>query len=456
MTAGRAVDKRLATLLVPALLVIAAIVLLALIVPGEQYSRMLLGGAVGLVVVVGTFIRPVLGVYLFVATMLTEALFMVGAVSVARLLGMLVLGAWVVHSLAGRRFQIIMPSQAWFAVMFILWGFISVMWALDMQRLSAALLLLAQLMALYIVVINLVNSVRRVQIILAIITAVSLILGLLTIFRVPAVDLVDGRVDLSQISVGDMNAQAAYFLPSAALLMVLFSRRVQLAHKLLLLLALSVIVLAILATASRGAIVSLTIILVLGMMVDHSLWQVALPALLMGSVAVLLLPHTLVERLQSIVTLSDRGAGRLDIWLVALRIIRTHPIFGVGLNSFAKAFDKHVSETPGILRDIGRGRASHNTLLNVQSELGVVGLGLFVIFVGMTLRRGLAAVANWRRVGSHGMTALAVAVWLSVVGMLVTGLFLDVQYWKLFWLLLALPEVMRRLSEQSVQETAAK
>jgi hypothetical protein len=62
MTAGRAVDKRLATLLVPALLVIAAIVLLALIVPGEQYSRMLLGGAVGLVVVVGTFIRPVLGV----------------------------------------------------------------------------------------------------------------------------------------------------------------------------------------------------------------------------------------------------------------------------------------------------------------------------------------------------------------------------------------------------------
>jgi hypothetical protein len=51
------------------------------------------------------------------------------------------------------------------------------------------------------------------------------------------------------------------------------------------------------------------------------------------------------------------------------------------------------------------------------------------------------------------MAALALATWLSLVGMLVVGLFLDLQYWKLFWLLLALPEVMRRLSVHSGQET---
>lgn len=452
--AGRSIGGRFTALVVPALMVVAGIALAALILPGAQYPQMLLGGAVGLVAAVSTFIEPVFGLYLFVVAMLTEASFMVGGVSVARLLGMLVLGAWMTHSLAGRRFEIIMPSQAWCAVMFIVWGLVSTIWALDIPRLVEASLLLAQLMVLYVVVINLVNSVRRVQIILAIITAVSLVLALLTISRVPSAGLFGERVDLGQISVGDVNAQAAHLLPSLTLLMVLFSRRVQSAQKLLLLLGLSVVVLAILATSSRGAMVSLAVILVLGVIVDRSLWQVALPALLIGSLAVPFLPHTFVERLGSIVTLSDRAAGRVDIWLVAVQIIRSHPVFGVGLGGFAKAFDRHVSETPGMSLEIGRGRASHNILLNVQSELGIVGLVLFVILAGMTLRSGLAAVVNWRRVGSAQTASLALAIWLSAVGILVTGLFLDVQYWKLFWLLLALPEVMRRLSEERAQETA--
>ena len=36
------------------------------------------------------------------------------------------------------------------------------------------------------------------------------------------------------------------------------------------------------------------------------------------------------------------------------------------------------------------------------------------------------------------------------------GLFIDLQYWKLFWLLMALPEVMRRLSFEPAQEAAAR
>jgi len=98
--------------------------------------------------------------------------------------------------------------------------------------------------------------------------------------------------------------------------------------------------------------------------------------------------------------------------------------------------------------------ASHNIFLNVQSELGVIGLFLFSAFVAMSIRSGLLAVMNLRRAGSPQMAALALAVWLNLVGILVAGLFVDLQYWKLFWLLLALPEVMRRLSVESLQERA--
>ncbi|KPL17499.1 MAG: hypothetical protein AMJ93_14895 [Anaerolineae bacterium SM23_84] len=454
--AGISVDRRLMKGSLLALLITGEILLGHLIAVRPQDPYLIPGAAIGLIVVAVTFMEPVFGLYLFVATAFTEALLMFGSVSAARLLGILVLVAWITRSLAGGRFEIIIPGHAWFAAMLISWGLMSALWAMDAQGLPSALLLLVQLMALYILVINLVNSVRKIKIVLAIIMIVSLALALLTILRVVSGELVEGRVDLGQISVGDPNVQAAYFLPSATLLMILFSHKAQLSQKLLLLLGFSVITLAILATSSRGALVSLVVIFVLGMIIDRRLWQVALPTLLVGGVAWLFLPHTLVEHLEALVTLSDRGAGRVDIWLVALEIIRSHPALGVGLDSFGRAFDKYVSETPGIMRDIGRGRGSHNIFLNVQSELGVIGSALFVVFIGMSLRSGLVAVVNWRRAGSPRTAALALAVFLSLVGVLVVGLFLDVQYWKLFWLLLALPEVMRRLSVQALQRTTSR
>jgi O-antigen ligase len=304
---------------------------------------------------------------------------------------------------------------------------------------------------LYILTINLLNTIQRVQITFAIIVAVSLGLAVLTIIRVLRGELVTGRADLSEVSVRDMNAQAAYFLPSAALLMVLFSHSTRPSHKLLLLLGWSVITLAIMATSSRGAIVSLAVILALGILVDRKLLQVVLPILAIGGIGAILLPAVFLDRLSSIVTFSDRGAGRLDIWMVTLQMIQARPILGVGLDSFGKGFDMYLSETPGIANDIGTGRGAHSLFLNAQGELGIIGLVLLVAFIGMTLKRGWAAIVNLRRADDLS-ASLATAVWLGLVGMLVMGLFMVVQYWKLFWLLLALPEVMRRLPAKATQE----
>jgi putative inorganic carbon (HCO3(-)) transporter len=450
--AGKFVDRRLVRGFLLVLLIVAEILFGSLVAMRLEDSYLILGTAIGLIVVVVTLIEPVFGLYLFVATVFTEALIMLGSVSAAKLMGILVFGAWIARSLANGRFEVIVPRQGWFAAMFIVWGLMSATWALDVQKLFTALLLLIQSMVLYILVINLVNSAQRLQVILTIVVIVSLALALLTIFRVLSGELVEGRADIGLISVDDMNAQAAYFLPGATLLMILLSHKAQLASKLFLLFGFSVIALAILATSSRGAMVSLVVVLVLGTVIDHKLWQVAFPTLLASGAAMLFLPHSFVDRLVSIVTLSDRGAGRLDIWSVGWQIIQSRPVSGVGLDSFGRAFDKYLPETSGVVFNIGRGRGSHNIFLNVQSELGVIGFVLFVVFIGMTVKSGLIAVLNLRRAGVSHMTAWAMAVWLSLAGMLVMGLFIDLQYWKLFWLLLALPEVMRRLAAEAVQE----
>lgn len=437
---------------------LAAIELLlgALIGIRPERAYLTLGGTIGLVVVVATLLKPAIGLYVFVATTFTEALFMLGSVSAARLVGILAFGAWIAHSLATGRFKIIVPRSGWAAILFVAWGLVSAIWALDLQKLFTAWVILVQSMALYILVINIVNSARQVRITLALIVVVSLGLALLTLSRVFMQELVAGRADLGQISVTDVNAQAAYFFPSVMLLAVLFCHETRLAPRLFfLLLGLSAVLLAILATSSRGAMVSLVVILILGVLLERRMLRIALPALLAAAGAILYLPPLLLERIKSIVTLSDRGAGRLDIWSVAWQIIANHPVLGIGLDSFGRAFDIYVSETPGVVSYIGRGRGSHNILLNVQGELGVIGLALFVTFVAMTVQSGLVAIANLKRAGDSRMAILALAIWLSMVGILVMGLFIDLQYWKLFWLSMALPEVMQRLSVNALQERAS-
>jgi len=456
LIARASVDNRLVRGILLGVLVAGAILIGYLIAVRPEDTSLILGAVLGSMIVVATFAKPVYGLYSLVAAVFAEALFMLGSASAARLLGFLVIGAWIAHSLVNGRFRIIVPSQGWFAAAFIAWGLTSALWALDTQRLATALLLLLQLLALYVVVTSLVNSVNRVQIIMAIMVIINLAVALAAVARVRSGELVEGRVDLSQIVGGDSNTQAAYLLPSATLLMVLFAHRARSVQKWLLLLGFSVITLAIMATSSRGALISLVVIVILGVIIDRKLWQVALPGFLVGGLATLFLPQTFADRLRSLVTLSDRAGGRIDIWLVALRLIPSRPILGVGLGNFERAFDRYLPDTSGLSDSIGRGRASHNIFLNVQSELGVIGLFLFAAFIAISIRSGLLAVMNLRRAGSPEVAALALAAWLSLVGILVIGLFIDVQYWKLFWLLLALPEVMRRLSLESLQERAGE
>lgn len=409
---------------------------------------LLLGAVFGLIVIPLTLVEPVIGLYLFVGTLFTEALLMVGPISVTRVLGMLLVGAWLARALLlNKRLHLHLPPQGWWAVLFIGWGFISAGWATDLQKLFAAVFLLIQGLIHYVVIIDLLNTAQKVRITLTLIVAVNLIVAAIAIVKVISGDLEDGRVNLGQFSVDDINSQAAYLIPSAVILLLFFSYQQQLLLKGLALGAASLVILAILATASRGAMVALAVIVLIGLVIDFRLGQVALPALILGSIAVFFLPPVFVERFDSIFTFSDRGAGRGDIWLVALEIIRANPLLGVGLDNFGVAFDRYLPQTAGILSDIGRGRGSHNTLLNVQSELGLVGLGLFVTMVGCTLQRGWRAIRAFKRQAERQLTMLATAVWLALIGLLVAGLFIEIQYWKLFWLGLALPEIMYRLAQ---------
>jgi O-antigen ligase len=80
--------------------------------------------------------------------------------------------------------------------------------------------------------------------------------------------------------------------------------------------------------------------------------------------------------------------GRTDIWAVMLEMISKRPLFGYGYNGFWLGWDSEVSayiwhtlqwECP----------YAHNGFMDLLAELGITGLGLFLLSFGFAYFKGL-------------------------------------------------------------------
>jgi O-antigen ligase len=126
--------------------------------------------------------------------------------------------------------------------------------------------------------------------------------------------------------------------------------------------------------------------------------------------------------------ISSGGAGRVSIWADGIAIIERHPLAGVGFGGFPNAFaaqelgyefDSLVPFTFG-----GIGRNPHSIYIRVLAETGLIGLILWLLFVGKLIaqsaRRGIPSYLN-----------------LVMVVLMIVGVFQDVLLSKVFWLPLA-------------------
>ena len=76
------------------------------------------------------------------------------------------------------------------------------------------------------------------------------------------------------------------------------------------------------------------------------------------------------------VMLESGGAGRTDIWMVGIEMIKDNFFQGVGLHNFQSRYNEYaaLSET-GYFR--GQYRAPHNFIVEIWAELGLIGLVLY-------------------------------------------------------------------------------
>ena len=145
---------------------------------------------------------------------------------------------------------------------------------------------------------------------------------------------------------------------------------------------------------------------------------------------------------------------RLMYWQTALNMVKAHPWFGVGVNTFVKAYPAYrtASDPYGQI-----GPYAHNQYLHLTAELGLAGLAVFLALllrVGISLRRTLRAGS-----GAPALAVASAAVGAGLVAYLIMGCLESALFYGrlslVFWLLVGLAMATAGLRDSAPPQQGA-
>ncbi|MDQ1715443.1 MAG: hypothetical protein QOC60_1388 [Frankiaceae bacterium] len=384
-----------------------------------------LGAVVALVVIAALLTNAELAVLTFVAVAPFEGYAKSISASAVKVLGAVVFAAWLLAALRRERVRLAQPAVGCaIALLAVLLtstllhgnGPLGAEVATRYGSYIAAFVVLVDCMAHRL-------PPRRVAQVYVTASTLAALAGLVAFFRH---DLRAGG------PVGDPNDFAFFLLVALALTMGL--RRDEPRSRYVV--AAILLLLGIVATLSRGALVGLAAMFVLAAASRLIRTRVVFgTAAVVGAALVCVLvldPTKLSTSLHAKGVVAAQNVDeRLVRWQVAAEMTYDHPILGLGPAGFRENFDRYIDYRPTDLSH--RLDVAHEMYLEVSSELGLLGLGAFLGVMGL----GAYSAARSARRGGPDV-GLANSVWLATAGAAVAAVFLTEQYYLPLWLLAAL------------------
>jgi O-antigen ligase len=180
-------------------------------------------------------------------------------------------------------------------------------------------------------------------------------------------------------------------------------------HKRLAILAFALGGIALILTQSRGGWVALaTSLTVFCLVAWYRGWlspKIFLAVAVVAVVVALLFQDIIISRLFG--DDNDAAYSRIPLMELAFRMIKDHPLLGVGANNFAIMMEKYLSPNSGIWLYL-----VHNKYLLVWAEIGIGGLLAFIWFLFATIRRGW----HCSKGGDRDLSPIALGFMAAVMG----------------------------------------
>jgi probable O-glycosylation ligase (exosortase A-associated) len=178
-------------------------------------------------------------------------------------------------------------------------------------------------------------------------------------------------------------------------------------------------------------------------------WGGMLFLLLAGYVVVSVAPEKLWQRAETIETYEkDLSAmARLRSWSVAWNIGKDRPLIGAGFKyDYSTNRERWLSYVGEEYREMPGGvQAAHSAYFQILGQHGFVALGLYVLLLALTLATLTRLRSQTKRspeiawVGTY-----ADGLRISVVAFAVSGAFIDVAYFDLYFIIVAMSAILSR------------
>lgn len=361
---------------------------------------------------------------LFVVTVPSTAVVIVapGIGTVSRLVGLAALPSAIASlALGGRRRRLLDVHVL--LLLLVGWTAVSLLWTRDMPATIVTVMTAAQLVAMLLLLWEFTDDESQWRLLLAAfvlgcaIAAVQMVLAAATGRTSPD----PARFSAGDTNPNDLSQMLLVALPVATHLGLSAARR---SARVAAWAALPLLLSATLLTGSRQAVLVLPLALLL---VPVAVWRLGggakIAFCVVAAVAVLvtasLVPTATVDRLGSVgqeLVQGDLG-GREQLWASATATVQAGPLTGVGAGALPRVIE----------RDVGFPVGAHNSFLSLAAELGLVGLGLFVLALA-------AAFVHMQR-RPAGVRAFGTVTLLVLAATLVPG---HNEFEKSTWLALAM------------------
>ena len=208
----------------------------------------------------------------------------------------------------------------------------------------------------------------------------------------------------------------------------------------------------VLGASSRGAQVALG---------AQSIWvaiqrklnfKVVVAIAVVAGVGYALLPAAEKARFTSVGT-DNTSIQRLDYWKAGFKMIENHPILGVGYFNFAPVY---AVKDPNKLWN-GTAQLPHNIFIQVGTDAGLIGLGIFLILIYRNLQvaREIRVLCEADRGAPEFAPGLARGLALTTWGFVIAGQFNTVTYYPFLWINLALAVSLANIVRSAVEEGAS-
>jgi O-antigen ligase len=254
----------------------------------------------------------------------------------------------------------------------------------------------------------------------------------------------------AQSTLGDSNLFGAYLALSLVLGLLLW--RLDPRWRLRIVGAMAIQVAGIFFSASRGTMLSLTVVLVLLAAISAG-WRarliggatmlvVALGAGALMAKSEWLASNPFTERLATAtVNVNDAAASdRKQLWSDALERFESSPLYGVGRGNFRPLDEPDPAKTGQV----------HDTFLGIACETGLLGVLAYALaFSRSAIELGLDRFGSQRRFPPHTRMMLC-----GLLVLMLCGLTISIENFRGLWILLGLLEAYRRLYGAYGLETA--